>query len=71
MCSPLSATRSFTEVLSAVEQGPEPVRIPEHYLAISPTGRTIPGIEQAVTAAAARGLLFSELALPWASKEFR
>jgi predicted dehydrogenase len=66
LCSPLRATRSFTEVLAAVQHGPAAKRIPDEYLRVSATGRTIPGIEAAVTAAGADGRLFSELDLPWA-----
>jgi predicted dehydrogenase len=67
LCSPLRATRSFTSVLAAI---PAATAIPERYQQITPTGRTIPGIEDAVVAATERGLLFSELDLPWATKEF-
>ncbi len=71
LCCALRATRSFTEVLAAIQAGPAPVQIPEEHLRISATGRTIPGIEQAVTSAGTHGRLFSELALPWTAKEFR
>lgn len=71
LCCALRTTRSFTEVLTAVQMGPDPVQIPGEHLRISATGRTIPGIEQAVTAAGAQGLLFSDLALPWTAREFR
>ena len=71
LLSPLRATRSFTEVLAAVVQGPAAERIPDEFLDISGSGRTIPGIEHAVRQAGAEGRLFSELELPWATKEFR
>ena len=70
LCCALRTTRSFTQVLAAIQTGPEPVQIPEEHLRISATGRTIPGIERAVTAAGTRGRLFSDLALPWTAKEF-
>jgi predicted dehydrogenase len=66
LCSPLRSARSFTSVLAAI---PAARAIPAHYQRITPTGRTIPGIEDAVLAATEQGLLFSELDLPWATKE--
>jgi predicted dehydrogenase len=75
LCSPLRDTRSFTAVLAAIVAGPPAMAIPERYQRITPIGRTIPGIEDAVVTAGERGLLFSEMtapgqSLPWAAKEF-
>lgn len=70
LCSPLHAARSFTAVLEAVLRGPAARPIPVQYQRITDAGRTIPGIEDAVTAAGERGLLFSELDIPWATEEF-
>ncbi|HEY0496501.1 MAG TPA: Gfo/Idh/MocA family oxidoreductase [Kutzneria sp.] len=67
--SPLRHTRSFTAVLAAVVAGPAARPIPSRYQRITPTGRTIPGIENTVIAAGELGVLFSELGLPWAVEE--
>jgi predicted dehydrogenase len=67
LLSPLRATRSFTAVLEAIQDGPEATPIPRRYLRVGAGSRMIPGIEDAVVEAGARGLLFSELGgLPWA-----
>ncbi|MFC0541689.1 Gfo/Idh/MocA family protein [Kutzneria chonburiensis] len=71
LCSPLSDTRSFTSVLEAVVAGPAAQPIPPDQLRITPAGRTIPGIEDAVVTAGERGVPFSELGLPWAVEECR
>jgi predicted dehydrogenase len=70
LCSPLHAARSFTAVLEAVLRGPAARPIPEQHQRVTDTGRTIPGVEDAVVAAGERGLLFSELGIPWATEEF-
>jgi predicted dehydrogenase len=67
--SPLRDTRAFTAVLSAIVAGPAARPIPEPYQRITPTGRTVPGIEDVVVTAGERGMLFSELDLPWAVEE--
>jgi predicted dehydrogenase len=69
LCSPLRATRAFTEVLEAVWRGPAARPIPERYLLVSPDGRTIPGVEKAVVAAGEAGVLLSQLDLPWTRQE--
>ncbi|WP_379815125.1 Gfo/Idh/MocA family protein [Kutzneria kofuensis] len=69
LCSPLRDTRSFTAVLAAIVAGPAVKPIPARHLRITPTRRTIPGIEDAVVAAGERGVPFSELDLPWATEE--
>jgi len=69
LCSPLRATRSFTAVLEAIQDGPQATPIPKRYLRMGAGSRTIPGIEDAVVEAGARGLLFSEVGgLPWANR---
>jgi predicted dehydrogenase len=70
LCSPLRDSRSSTAVLAAIVDGPAANPIPARYLRITPSGRTIPGIEDVVVTAGERGLLFSDLDLPWAAKEF-
>jgi predicted dehydrogenase len=69
LCSPLRDTRSFTSVLAAVVAGPAAQPISPRHLRITPSGRTIPGIEDAVVTAGERGVSFSELGLPWAVEE--
>lgn len=69
LCSPLRDTRSSTAVLAAIVAGPTAKPIPLPHLRITPTARTIPGIEDTVVAAGERGVLFSDLDLPWAAKE--
>jgi len=64
---PLSSTRSFTEVLEAIQFGPAPLPIPADHVRIGALGRTIPDIEAAVAQVAATGRLFSELDIPWAA----
>jgi predicted dehydrogenase len=65
LLSPLRSTRPFTEVLEAVQRGPVARPIAERYLSVAPSGRTIPGIEDAVAEAGMTGRLFSEMDLPW------
>jgi predicted dehydrogenase len=69
LCSPLRDTRAFTAVLAAIVAGPAARPIPARCLRITPAGRAIPGVEDAVVAAGERGVLFSDLDLPWAAKE--
>ncbi|MBP2330498.1 putative dehydrogenase [Kibdelosporangium banguiense] len=69
LCSPLRAAYCFTSALAAIQDRPGEHAIPERYQRITPTGRTVAGIEDAVVAATEQGLLFSELNLPWAVKE--
>ena len=64
---PLRSTRSFTEVLEAIQLGPAPRPIPKDHVNIGELGRTIPGIEDAIARSVATGRLFSELDdIPWA-----
>jgi hypothetical protein len=65
LCSPLRDTRAFTAVLAAIVAGPAARPVPERHQRITPTGRVIPGVEDAVVTAGERGMLFSELGLPW------
>jgi predicted dehydrogenase len=68
LLSPLRATRPFTAALEAIQDGPAAAPVPPRYLRVTPEGRTIPGVEDAVAEAGARGLLFSELGrVAWAS----
>ena len=65
--SPLRSTRSFTQVLEAIQLGPAPRPIPLGHVSAGELGRTIPGIENAVARCVATGRLFSELDdIPWA-----
>ena len=69
LLSPLRATRSFTAVLEAIQDGPQAAPIPRRFLRVGAGSRTIPGIEDAVVEAGARGLLLSELGrLPWTNR---
>ena len=70
LCSPLRATRTFTEVLEAIQRGPAAQSVPERYVLASTEGRTIVGIEDAVVQAGARGLQFSQLDLDWTRPDF-
>lgn len=63
---PLRATRAFTEVLEAIQLGPAPRAVPADHVRVGERGRTIPGIEDAITRVVATGRLFSELdGNPW------
>jgi predicted dehydrogenase len=65
---PLRSTRSFTEVLEAIQRGPAPRPIPADHVRIGELGRVIPGVEDAVARTVATGRLFSELEdLSWAA----
>ncbi len=69
---PLSATRSFMQVVEAVRLAPEPVEITAAYRMTDGSGphprRVVPGIDGAVARAAEELALFSELDLPWAHR---
>jgi predicted dehydrogenase len=69
LCSPLRDTQGFTAVLAAIVAGPAARPVPEQYQRITAAGRVIPGIEDVVVTAGERGMLFSELGLPWATEE--
>ena len=67
--SPLRSTRSFTQVLEAIQLGPAPRPIPLDHARVGKFGRTIPGIQDAIAQSVATGRLFSELEdqdIPWA-----
>ncbi len=61
----LERTRAFTAVLEAVVAAPPPVPVDQRFLVTHEGGRAIDGVEPAVAAAAAAGVLFSETAFPW------
>ena len=66
--SPLRSTRSFTQVLEAIQLGPAPRPIPLDHVRDGELGRTIPGIEDAIARTVATGRLFGELEdIPWAT----
>lgn len=67
LLSPLRATRPFTAVLEAIQDGPPATPIPEPYQRLSANGRTVPGIEEAVIRCGQSGSLFGELGLAWAA----
>ena len=68
---PLAATTSFMHVLEAVRTAPDPVPIPAHLVREDVrdgvAGRSVPGVESLVDAAAHRFALFSELGAAWAA----
>ena len=65
---PLRSTRSFTEVLEAIQLGPAPRAISADHVRVGERGRVIPGIEDAIARTVATGRLFSELEdVPWAT----
>jgi predicted dehydrogenase len=65
--APLSRTVEFTAVLEAVLAAAPPVPVDARHLLPHDGGWAIDGVEAAVSAAAATGSLFAELAAPWAS----
>lgn len=67
LLSPLRATRTFTAVLEAIQDGPPARPIPGRCQRFAARGRTVPGIEDAVIRCGESGALFSELGLPWAA----
>jgi predicted dehydrogenase len=71
---PLSATRAFMQVVEAVRLAPAPRPIPASFVQVTPVElaggrnaerRTVPGVEELITASADRLALFSELGEPW------
>jgi predicted dehydrogenase len=70
---PLSATRGFMQALEAVRLAPDPQQIPERFqriteievAGVAAQRRTLPGVEDLVTACADRLALFSEVGAGW------
>ena len=68
---PLRSTAGFMRVLDAVRCAPDPTPIPPEHWTAHGSGpaerRVVHGVDEAVTAAARRLRLFSELGVPWAA----
>ena len=68
---PLRSTAGFMRVLDAVRCAPDPTPIPPEHWTAHGSGpaerRVVHGVDEAVTEAARRLRLFSELGVPWAA----